>query len=302
MGCYFLLASPDFGAPNLHIKDEEGETTEHITSRSISKSGNPQRTTSSGLVNYPYQTIQLEADGEWHTYEVLHETIHAKRIQGFRDLGYQIKQDPNRSYEYKRKIRSTLTDDIELAKNKGAWDSSYGLLNSKQALELAGDYSLIAEGHEQIYSADVFSEGVGRKTHSQRKVSKKASGNDWVKVFKNQVLTDWHFGDDGQFTKNECYDSLVDPEDRKDDCDDCEGRFASSPVWPPYRVGDLINVIAMTDVIPQLAGAGGVFDACGPDGIIPLDHCLMDTNFDSRQRVPTTSGHKGKKAKKAKKA
>jgi hypothetical protein len=140
LGCYFLLCSPDFGAPNLHIRDEEGETTEHITSRSISKSGNPQRTTSSGLVNYPYQTIQLEADGEWHTYEVLHATIHAKRIQGFRDLGYQIKQDPNRSYEYKRKIRSTLTDDIELAKNKGAWDSSYGFLNSKQALELAGDY------------------------------------------------------------------------------------------------------------------------------------------------------------------
>ena len=72
------------------------------------------------------------------------------------------------------------------------------------------------------------------------------SGNYWTYVMKTNAVTDMQYkhgtSKSVPFSKNECYDSSNPIEDRKADCSGCEGRFAESPVWPPYRVDDYINV------------------------------------------------------------
>ena len=277
--CYFLMGSPflDDDAYDFEKNEATGEGKK-VVAQSTYKDGKPTKTLSnSQVVNYPYITIEKNAQGLISTYEVYHTVANEKQIRALQSLGYSLKVNPSDSNEYRAlmSVRGGEAPD-ELYQNKGAWFGAYGNKNLKEKKELAQDMGAVpaSSGEEAYISASKVVELVGDYD---------------AFIMKTNLVSDIGYAYNADFSANVCNDSDVDPDDRKADCGGCEGTFAKSPVWPPYKSADLINCIACDDIIP---GWPGTFHV-GPD----VDEKRADEysiRSQSRRWIPECLRHRSK--------
>ena len=301
--CYFLLGIPyvDKVADDVGEADDSSKTLRVVaqSDAAYDSSTSPTKTLSnSRLVNYPYLALERDSSGVRHTYEVYHIVGQAKQIQGLKDLGYRINQNPNDPNEYRMLIDIEGADDPEeLTTNLSAWFDTYGDKSPKEKKEIAQDYGVVAKSNEAYLNSSPAQDIsiVGNSLAAY--LMKTNLVSDIGYVLGSRQVFDGNYGgrtEAAMFNANECNDSSIPLEDRLPDCGGCDGKFAKSPVWPPYKTDDLINVIACADVLPDWPGvfaiAGGPAVACD----------YMDTNFDARQRVGA-SGVKGDKGEKGEK-
>ena len=338
--CHLLKGIPNWGsrARTISYNPSNGNSQAVVAQSSpdTSTSASPaQKTFSDGTkVFYPYISIET-ASSVTKTFEIYHAVEQESQIRALRKVGYNLTQSSSDSNEFKLIISKQGGDkkaiDIALVDNEIASFSNYH--NGKTTREMnqfASDSGLIAKSNQAhlntLINIDATGEGtmldpiIGANTNEfilkpfaltsigfigGTRPSNSVPFGESSTLYSSRRGPDHHVSEtsDGEaayFSKDECYNSEVPPDEREADCSGCTGKFSKSPVWPPYKEGDTVTIVPCHEMLGTWDHRFRLFGASIAAGPVVSVH-FMDTNVDGRQRVSGVGGNKGPKGEKGQK-